>query len=140
MATKPENQYISAVHKGLPSKEVLYREKMHNPFSSGTADWWYSGDLADLWVEYKFLAALPKRDNTSILAELSPLQKDWLEGRHREGRNVAVVIGSPEGAVVLRFPDWLKPTPRFIFIRDALTKRQIAEWIQLETLGRICAI
>lgn len=131
MAVKPENQFISSVHKYLPPKDTLHREKMNNPYSSGTADWWYSGNKADLWCEYKYLPKLPVRAN--ILPELSELQKEWLAGRYREGRNVAVVVGSPEGAVVYRELEWLLPLTPAEFRGRALSRQELAVWLVSET-------
>lgn len=120
------------MHKHLPSKQELHREKMNNPFSSGTADVWYSGDLADWWVEYKYLTKVPVR--ALVLADLSELQKDWLSGRHREGRNVAVVIGSPEGAVIYLDLTWLQPITPDEFRSRMISKRELAAWLVSRTL------
>lgn len=106
MPAKPENTFISAVHRRLPSPDDLHREKMHNPYRSGTADVWYSGRL-DLWVEYKFIQ-VPVRETSTILLcgaknpLLSPLQQDWLSRREAEGRRVWVVVGCAKGGVVLK--------------------------------------
>lgn len=120
------------MHKLLPTRQVLHREKMNNPFSSGTADVWYSGDLADWWVEYKYLTKLPVR--AMVLADLSPLQSDWLDGRHREGRNVAVVVGSPEGAVIYLDRAWLQPITPDEFRSRMISKRDLAAWLVSRTL------
>lgn len=92
----PENTFIASVHRHLPAG--LYRMKNHNQYNGGIADVWYSGDAADLWVEYKFLK-LPSRLTTSIELGLSELQKAWLRARHKEGRSVGVIAGAKEGGV-----------------------------------------
>jgi len=92
----PENTFIASVHRHLPTG--LYRMKNHNQYNGGIADVWYSGDKADLWIEYKF-EVLPKRDDTIVPIDLSPLQREWLTGRHAEGRSVGVVVGCREGGV-----------------------------------------
>ena len=96
MSRQPENTFIASVHKFLPRE--LYRQKNHNQFNGGIADVWYSGDKADLWVEYKFVV-LPKRDLTVVPINLEPLQRAWLTSRHAEGRNVGVIVGCKEGGV-----------------------------------------
>ena len=106
MSRKPENQFVSGVHKYLPPINELYRAKMNNPYTAGLPDWWYSGKRGDLWVEYKYIKELPKRDNTLIIPDLSDLQRDWLNKRYTEGRKVAVVIGCPEGGLFLDEPKW----------------------------------
>lgn len=128
MSSKPESSFIRGVHKYLPTG--LHFEKMNNPYSSGTPDVYYSGPQGDLWVEYKFLPALAVRANNKV--NLSELQRMWLHGRHKEGRNVAVIVGCPDGGTVLR-----APFPREISTpdiqRELLTRKQLAEWILTQT-------
>jgi len=137
---KPENTFIASVHRmlappprpnmnipvGLKNITRLHKEKMHNTFRSGTADVWYSGRM-DLWIEYKWVPRLGKK----ITPKLSPNQKLWLNGRWVEGRNVKVVVGSPNGCIVFRTPiEWLYG----VELSDAqvLTKAEIARWIEKE--------
>lgn len=120
------------MHKHLPFLEVLHREKMNNPFRSGTADWWYSGSKADLWVEYKYIPKLPVQ--ALILPDLSARQKDWLAGRYREGRNVAVVVGSPEGCVIYTSLGWLDKLSPEEFRERACTRQELASWLCKQTV------
>ena len=94
----PENTFITSVHKHLPTK--LYRMKNHNQYNGGIPDCWYSGDKADLWVEYKYKRA-PGLLTASMTPDLSALQTDWLVSRYAEGRNVAVIMGSEKGGVYI---------------------------------------
>jgi hypothetical protein len=100
VSAKPETTFIGGVHKRLP--EAVYRMKNNNPFLGGLPDCWYSGSKDDLWIEYKFFA-LPKRDDTLVdlvsgkNPHLSKLQQEWLKARACEGRNVGVIVGTPEG-------------------------------------------
>lgn len=98
---KLENKFIKAIHDKLDPK--VYHEKMTPVFSSGTPDCFYEGDKADLWVEYKALKELPKRDSTiiDVSGMLSPLQVEWLNRRCRsmvhdcrtkDQRNVSLII------------------------------------------------
>lgn len=109
MSSKPENTFISSVHRHLPGD--LYRMKNHNQYNGGIADVWYSGTETDLWVEYKFLV-LPKRATTVIdlisgdNPSISRLQQDWLRSRHAEGRNVGVIVGCKEGGVWFPGTSW----------------------------------
>jgi hypothetical protein len=108
---KPETTFIGGVHKHLPTS--LYRIKNNNMYNAGQADCWYSGNKADLWVEYKFIT-VPKRDDTVIdLVSgkdpgISALQQEWLMSRHAEGRRVAVIVGCKEGGVWLPGTTWNK--------------------------------
>ena len=131
--SKPETRFYTAVHKLLPPKRVLHREKMHNPYQGGTADVWYSGSLDDLWVEYKWLAKLPVRAPVQLTKELSPLQQQWLSGRHAEGRNVVVILGTPEGAWICEGVDWEEPIdPDAVRTRN-MTKLEVANYIKQRT-------
>lgn len=102
MAT-PENTFIASVHRHLPVG--LYHMKNHNQYNGGIPDVWYSGPAGDLWIEYKFIA-VPKRDDTNIIINLSELQKNWLRSRFFEGRKVAVVVGCKEGGVWFDGVSW----------------------------------
>ena len=129
--SKPETNFYTAVNKRLP--RTIHREKMHNIYRGGTADVWYSGNLDDLWVEFKWIAKLPKKASICLRRELSPLQQRWLEGRHEEGRNVAVILGTPEGAWICEGAAWKEPLdPVTIRIR-ALTKQNVADYIKKRT-------
>lgn len=92
MSSGPENRFINSIHDKMKGLGNPYFEKMHNPYRGGTPDVWYSGDAADLWVEYKYIKAAPKR-TAMVKPDLSDLQIKWLRGRQREGRNVMVVLG-----------------------------------------------
>lgn len=108
--------------------------KNHNPYTAGVADCWYSGDAGDLWVEYKFLS-LPKRSSTIVnlygtdKSLLSTLQEEWLRGRHREGRNVGVIIGTPDGGLWLPGVTWEKPLSSAECASRLLPKTRVAEVI-----------
>ena len=105
---------------------------MNNPYRSGTADVWYSGPDNDLWVEYKWLPRLPKRHICIVEGAnpmLSHLQQKWLNALYDERRNVAVVLGTPAGGIILKDKNWMLP---FSF-DTLLTKAEVAEWISKET-------
>ena len=105
MPAKPESRFIERVHTRLPIAKLFYREKMANPYRSGTPDVWYSGKN-DLWVEYKYVA-LPARAGSYIHFDVSPLQKRWIDNRRLEGRDVWLIVGSSVGGLIFRddFPD-----------------------------------
>ena len=132
MSIKPENQFRSGVHKYLVPE--LHHEKMNNPYSSGTPDDWYSGIVSDLWVEYKFLPKTPIRAIVQPAELLSPLQLRWLNGRYKEGRNVAMVIGCPDCGMILQDQVWNRTWTAEEF-RDRLVPRKaIAQWIMGRTM------
>lgn len=139
MAQKPENRFRDALHRYLPRETpgVFHHEKMNNPFFSGTADDWYSGNRGDLWVEYKFIVLARKRDTTNIpLASqmLSARQLLWLNGRHDEGRNVHVVVGCEDGGVVFSNKAWNHDITVFDFKPHIIPRKDLAAWIMQQTL------
>lgn len=121
---KPENRFIGGVHRHLPR---TYAEKMNNPWRAGTADVWYSGDRGDLWIEYKFIERIPR--SAEILPDLTPRQKRWLNNRFDEGRNVAVVLGTPTGGVIYRNKEWMRPLDHVTLAGLIVPRDEIARWI-----------
>jgi hypothetical protein len=130
--SKPETLYYTAVHKLLP--RTIHREKMANPYRGGTADVWYSGNLDDLWVEYKWLAPLPKKALVHPAELMSPLQQRWHEGRHKEGRNVVVILGTLDGAWVFEGTSWDTPLHPDVIRTQGFSKQMIADYIKKRTL------
>lgn len=128
----PENRFIQAVHRLLTPQ--VYRMKNHNPYTAGVADCWYSGNGGDLWVEYKYLIP-PTRTSTVVdlcagkNPPLSALQQEWLRSRHGEGRNIAVIIGTPRGGVWLHGEAWRMPLSSADFAAKIIPKKHIAELI-----------
>ena len=125
MSQKPENSFIQSVHRKL--KEQVYHEKMNNPWRAGTPDVWYSGNLGDLWIEYKYVTKLPI--SAEIRPDLTPRQSRWLNNRFDEGRNVAVVLGTPDGGVIYRNKEWDKPLSITDIEERLQTREDIARWI-----------
>ena len=132
MSQKPETVFYTAVHKLLP--KTVYHEKMHNPYRGGTPDVWYSGNKDDLWVEYKYIKAPPKKAEIHVRKQLSPLQLKWLDERYEEGRNVAVILGTPLGSLFFESRTWNSVAVTADYItKYGLTKRQVADWIASKT-------
>ena len=113
---------------------------MSNPYSSGTADDWYSGTKTDLWIEYKFLARVPQRasvwlTNPNVKAPmLTYLQADWLAQRYAEGRNIWVIIGCPTGGVLLRDLKWVNEITHVKFKACLIPREDIADEITKFTM------
>lgn len=124
-----EHSYIRSIHDRLRKKApVIYIWKINDPYQGGVADAYYSG-ASDMWVEYKFVKSLPKRIDTKIDPGLSPLQRKWLKDRHAEGRRVCVIVGSPEGSLILPGVDWDKEITRADFISYAVEKTEVVAYI-----------
>jgi len=123
-----ESTYTAAVRK-----EVLpvYALKISLRHESGVADSWYSGQLGDLWAEYKWYAKLPRVIDLlkGKKPKLSKLQQEWLEARFLEGRNVCVIVASHEGAVVLPGLEWKTPLTLAQFKARAVSRKELAQFI-----------
>lgn len=103
--------------------------KNNNPFVAGVADAWYSGSLNDLWVEYKYLDIDTPRNQ--VVPNLTKQQLCWLQGRHSEGRNVWVVVGSKRGGVIYGAPEeWEAGLSAFEFVDRLKDRKAIANAIQ----------
>lgn len=94
--------------------------------TGGIPDTYYSGDKADLWVEYKLLNKLPKRPDTLLVPKLSSLQAKWLRDRYSEGRNVAVILGHLQGSYIFTDLTWETG-----ITQDKLniSRNELAQWI-----------
>ena len=118
-----ESQYIRRIHKHLPKE--IYRWKIATSFSNGVADAYYSSNKGDMWIEYKLLRRTPK----TVKPALSALQANWLNNRYSEGRNVAVVVGTPTGSIILIDKLWNDKT----IVSKLWTDAEVAEWIVKNT-------
>jgi hypothetical protein len=128
---KPETVFIQRIHRHLPP--TLHKEKLHNSYRGGMADVWYSGLVNDLWVEYKYVEKLPRSEE--IVPNLTPLQRRWLNSRHDEGRNIAVILGTPDGGVIYRDKDWMRPYSQTELQARLRGHRDVARWINSFTGG-----
>lgn len=132
MAAKPETTFTASIHKLLPKH--IYRMKNNNQYVGGIADVWYSGIGGDLWVEYKYLPRTPSRAAVKPLTLLSALQAAWLRDRRMEGRNVSVIIGCPDGGVVLTNLEWERELTVKDFTTLLRSKKELAEYISEQVL------
>ena len=127
MAFKPETTFSKGVLSHLPRS--VYHMKNNNPYLGGVPDLWFSGSSADLWVEVKYLPRVPWRDSVVPTELLSKLQAQWLERRHREGRQVAAIIGSPDRGVVLPGITWQDEISATSFVARMQSRPALAQWI-----------
>lgn len=132
MAVKPETSFIGRVHKHLP--KTVYHMKNNNPYLGGIPDIWYSGDKGDLWVEMKYLPKLPKSVPIRVPDLLSKLQTQWLDDRRREGRNVAVIVGCPDGGVLLTDYAWKNELTVTDYSALIKSNAELADWIKGQVL------
>jgi hypothetical protein len=121
-----ESTYTRSVNKKLPSE--IYAWKVSDAFTGGVPDCWYSsGEGRDMWIEWKYYPKLPKVINLvkNKTPKMSKLQQDWCNDRYDEGRDVAVMIGCPQGVVILQHKAWMHD----VLNPQIWTKQQAADWI-----------
>lgn len=129
-----EHSFIRSIHRKLPLD--VYAWKINDSFQGGVADAYYSRVMGgDMWIEYKYIRALPKRPGTVVQFGLSALQYEWLNGRLLDGRTVSVIVGSPEGALILTDGAWNAPMTACNFKRNAVETPAIVAYI-LSTLSK----
>lgn len=132
MSQKPENQFISSVHKHIQHGQP-YFEKNNNPYRGGQADVWYSGNKRDMWVEYKWIDSIPKRG--WVVPKCSALQLEWLDRHADYERHVMVIVGCKEGGVVYPFWfEWRDGIPAKTFLARLRDRKTIAQYIREETM------
>lgn len=82
-----------------------------------------------MWVEYKYFPTDRDKFNLTTPAKTPKLtrrQQKWLNDRHKEGREVWVIVGMPSGGVILRDKEWMKEYE----IPCLLSRQQIAKQIR----------
>lgn len=116
----------------------VYAWKINASYVKGVPDWWGSGTQQDLWVENKRIhndGDVPAMlDLTDSSKYLTFHQQDWLTERHREGRDVGVLVFSKEGFVYMPDLTWQQPISKLDFLSAALPKKEMAEKL-IEILG-----
>ncbi len=109
-----ESQYTANVHKRLASD--IYKWKINDNYAGGVPDAFYRcvNGGTPVWVEYKFIKDMPKRDSTFIIPKLSQQQLLWLKQARSAGEQALVIIGceklrhnnNPTGVVLAEPVEW----------------------------------
>lgn len=133
MALTPETKFRNKVHKYR--KKHVYQQKENNQFRGGIPDDYYEsyGTPGILRVEYKFVAKPPKVIN--LLSEttkpaLSKLQQDWIDRCYGNGHQIAVIVGTNQGGIILTHRRWKKPITREWFEQNMKNPLEIMEWVE----------
>lgn len=96
-----EHGFVRKIHKKLRETGQLKKIwKINDNFQGGVPDAFYLAERGSLWVEYKYLPVLPKRDSTIVVPDLSELQFGWLADLQASEKQAWVVVGHPEGVWV----------------------------------------
>jgi len=128
-----EHGYIKAVHRQISNS--VFRWKINDTYAGGVPDAFYAGPACCLFVEYKYVT-LPKKETSLVRTSLSEQQKLWLNRMLAIDKHVAVVIGSPIGGLILLNGLWNSPLTKTQFTKYALTKKEIANWIECVCLSK----
>jgi len=120
-----EHSFIRSIHKALHPD--VYKWKIHDTYTGGVPDAMYAGPAGVLFVEYKYIPKLPKKNTTVIRHSLSSLQCAWLE-RMKHSTNVALIVGSNSTGVIIQ-DDFSRNMCKYNYIEENVTKGEIAQWI-----------
>lgn len=107
MPSKPEGLFVDRVHRQLC--QTVYHQGMGLTSTNGTPDQWYEGTQDTLWIEYKWWNKIPAKFDLVLrksVPKISKLQGRWLFRGYNNASNVAVVVGSPDGAIFLPNLEW----------------------------------
>lgn len=121
-----EHGFIKAVHRHLPPE--VYRWKIHDTYTGGVPDAFYMGPAGCLFVEYKYVK-LPKRADTIVKFNLSPLQTNWLTRAINWGQLVALIVGFDQSATIITRPTHFKGMIKHKLQEEAIPLPTIGEWI-----------
>lgn len=120
-----EHSFIRSIHKALHPD--VYKWKIHDTYTGGVPDAMYAGPAGVLFVEYKYVKTLPKRDDTIIRHSLSALQIAWLE-RMSQSVSVALVVGVADTAII-RDCDFSTNISKMQYIEENITRKAVADYI-----------
>ena len=132
MARKPEDVFRESVHRYKPKR--VFQQKESNAFRGGIPDDYYesNGKPGTLRVEYKFTHKIPKELSLTNTTKpnLSGLQMEWLSRAYHNGQQVAVIVGTRAGGLILTDLQWLQPISREYFESNLKSRKEIMEWIE----------
>ena len=87
----------------------------------------YAGPNGVLFVEYKYVKTLPKRDETVIRHSLSKLQLEWLN-RMKKSTFVALILGVEDKALII-VDDFAANICKSKYVEQSIPRRGVADWI-----------
>ena len=122
-----EHSFIKSFHKKLDPSIKIW--KIYDPYQGGVPDALLFGSAGQmLFVEYKYVKTLPKRNTTIVKPALSAQQSEWLKDKTARGIDVLVVLGTHDGVVIFQTPkQWDNGVVRSE--ADVLTSKEAASTI-----------
>ena len=124
-----EHSFVRSIHNALHPD--VYKWKIHDTYTSGVPDAMYAGPAGVLFVEYKYVKSLPKKDTTVIRHSLSALQCAWLE-RMKASTSVALILGIEDTALII-VDDFPANISKSRYVEQSIPRKQVAEWIYNQT-------
>ena len=124
-----EHSFVRSIHNALHPD--VYKWKIHDTYTSGVPDAMYAGPAGTLFVEYKYVKSLPKKDTTVIRHSLSALQCAWLE-RMKASTSVALILGIEDTALII-VDDFPANISESRYVEQSIPRKQVAEWIYNQT-------
>ena len=99
-------------------------QRLEDSLTAGIPDASVCHDGREIWLEGKYMKALPKRIQTPIKPGLRPDQATWLENRERAGGNCRIWIRIVDLGWVLVWTDFRRCVDGFT--REDLDKNDFA--------------
>jgi hypothetical protein len=143
-----ESDFTQNVHKKLDPR-IVKAWKIKDDYQGGIYDAAYFAEvnknranvLPPVFVEYKLIKSLPKRETSRIIPALSELQKKWLERGELAGLPVYVIVGLSEpgkvakGAIFKNTAEWLEGISKQEFVNRLLGYSDLADFITSHFIG-----
>lgn len=123
-----ESAFNAKINRGVKAAGV-YALKLNLAYVAGVPDNWYSGRFRGHWSEFKWLSKLPTVHfhlRTGANPKLTDQQNLWLSRRYDEGRDVSVIVGSPDRCIVLLDKEWEEAVE---VERMTMSHRDVIDWI-----------
>ena len=127
-----EHSFIRSIHRYLHPD--IHSWKIHDTYTGGVPDAMYSGPAGILFVEYKYIKALPKKETTTLKHSLSALQLQWLE-RMKLSANAALIIGVGDTCIILG-DDFSANICKTKYIEQSISRQEAAAFIYKATYNQ----
>lgn len=109
--------------------------KINDNYAGGIPDSLFIGPENALWIEFKWLGKLPKRESTIVKPQLSKLQLSWMRRLQENNQLSLAVIGMPKVCIVFTSIETME---NGILNKDiqTMTHNELVELIVSTTQGR----
>lgn len=141
-----EADFTSRIHSKIRADRVK-TWKIKDDFQGGVPDAMYlskhnPNGLAQpvVFIEYKYLKTLPKREKTNIIPALSDLQKEWLRTALIGKSKAFVIVGYPDksgskGVVFYTPEEWEAGITLAEFKSRTMSYANLADFIVSQVIG-----